>query len=110
MNPMVPDIDVEPAYLESGRTALLIKAATDSYELNIFVDMSEVDSLISFLNGEDGDSYYGGQSGNNRALWRIDGEYLYILFGDDREAWDIGFTIDARALKEIADKLNSAKA
>ena len=107
---MQSEIDAERAYLESGDDAVLVKIAAEGYEVNKYVDAKNSNELISFLNGERGERFLGGQSGGSRALWKDDDDFLHILSGGDEDTWDIGFTMDRLLLKQITEKVKAVKA
>ena len=83
-----------------------IKFSTDDYEVNIYIEQTKILDLVSYLKGHSKTEYHGGNSAKSEVHWNLDDDYLYLLVGDDQEAWDIGFTFERMICEQIAEKIS----
>jgi hypothetical protein len=104
-----PDATTGEAYLESGAAAILLKLATEAYEVNIYIERTEAGRLASFLNGPDGENCHCGVSAGSGVFWQMDQDHLYILIGLDAGAWEIAITLNRNVSQTLYDLLKTSE-
>jgi hypothetical protein len=101
-------VSVERGYDSSRKAAFLIKVATVTYEVNVWIPVRKIKKLRDVPQTRWlGRALRLGRSAGSDVFWCCDDNKVGILIGRDDETWDVGITISLSTFQRILREIEA---